>query len=341
MSEHDKKSKDNQNHEEDLQEHKNSKGFETDYDQTDGTSDDSSYEMQAMLSSNALNSIKELNETITNLSQSIQLPDMRPIIEPIIKQQKESIDNLYRAMQSPALKQINGMSEQLRSIVKSLQNVVIPHIDIDFGKISEIAREKLEEIKELQLSFEKDLWCLDIDVLDYISTGDITEEELTDYVQKNINEYVEELVEEPMFRIHKSLLIETLEAYKSGYYKLCTYSLFSIIENIVTSWYIGEEITTNPNVRGLYHKINSLTEKLEEKIEFMKIFILSVFNIFIKLFETNNEYLNNELNRHTIAHGSHDYDSIKQIDVLKLFQLLKASLVLRDFKSEEILTFDS
>lgn len=42
-----------------------------------------------------------------------------------------------------------------------------------------------------------------------------------------------------------------------------------------------------------------------------------------------------ELNRNSIAHGFHDYDSITKEDILKLFQLLKSTLVLRYFNVKD------
>src|SRR5690625_4435028 len=82
----------------------------------------------------------------------------------------------------------------------------------------------------------------------------ITNELLSTYVHEHLDEYVEEMLQEPMFGIHQSLLKKTLEAYKSGFYKLSAYSLFSVFEHLISSWYVGnikkEEISvhTKPNM---------------------------------------------------------------------------------------------
>lgn len=58
-------------------------------------------------------------------------------------------------------------------------------------------------------------------------------------------------------------------------------------------------------------------------------FAQSVLRMYEKTFVSIPEQLNKELNRNSITHGFHDYDSITQEDVLKLFQLLKAALILK------------
>ena len=150
-----------------------------------------------------------------------------------------------------------------------------------------------------------------------------------------------ELIEEPMFSIHKSLLRETLEAYHAGFYRLCTYSLFSIFDYIISAWYIGnikkDEIVihTKPNIYRRYEKIAPFAKKKEEQAELMKIFGQSVFRVHQTIFRKSPKELNKKLNRHSIIHGFHHYDSIKQEDVLKLFQLLKSCLVLRWIDKED------
>lgn len=280
--------------------------------------------------SDSLNSMEEIQKTITSSFEKFQLPDVEKFTTTVSGWHSENI--------APILKIADEMSEQQKLIVETLQSLVIPNLNIDFGMMNDIAMEMLQETKEVLSQFEEELWCIDMDILDYFSTEEITEERLVVYLQQNLEGYVDEMITSPIFKRHKSLLIETLAAYKSGYYKLCTYSLLSIIENRISSWYLGEDKKSNSYVPRLHCKIKKMPVVWEEKVELIKLFIQTIFKIYVELFKSNKEYLNGEINRHTIAHGTHDYDSIGQIDVLKLFQFLKASFILKDFKYDELIS---
>lgn len=88
-------------------------------------------------------------------------------------------------------------------------------------------------------------------------------------------------------------------------------------------------------MRKRLEKIEPLTKNAKEQREFLKVFAQSVLRIHQSTFTNIPEELNKELNRNSIAHGFHDYDSIGQTDILKLFQLLKSSLVLRVVDRED------
>jgi len=259
--------------------------------------------------------------------------------EPIIKAQAEVIGSLQPAIQ--AFERFEEITKPITDMMKTFEKISDSLQSIDWDLIDQAIAEKIKEtVKELK-SFEEELWCLDTDILDAFEGEKISNDKLVTYVHENLDEYVEELIQEPMFSIHKSLLWETLEAYKSGFYKLCTYPLFSIFEHLISSWYVGnikqEEISVHakPNVRRRLEKIEPFTKNAEEQREFLKVFAQSVFRIHQNTFTKIPEDLNTELNRNSIAHGFHDYDSIEQTDILKLFQLLKSSLILRMVEKED------
>ncbi|MGV2619739.1 UNVERIFIED_CONTAM: hypothetical protein N8J90_01070 [Halobacillus marinus] len=259
--------------------------------------------------------------------------------EPIIKAQTQLIDSLQPALQ--AFDRFEEITKPITDMMKGFEKISVPLQNINWDLIDKAIAEKIKEtVKELKC-FEEEFWCLDADILDAFDEEKITNESLVQYVQENLDEYVEELMQEPMFSIHKSLLWETFEAYKSGFYKLCTYSLFSIFEHLISSWYVGnikkEEILVHakPNVRRRLEKIEPFTKNAEEQREFLKVFAQAVFRIHQKTFTKIPGEINRELNRNSIAHGFHDYDSIGQTDILKLFQLLKSSLVLRMVEKED------
>lgn len=280
-------------------------------------------DINSMIPPNVKDSFKYLTEQAEHLKSFSDLADsVQPIIEHI-----NNVKKIY---------------EPIQNLVSSLKEFTKPYISTDWKKLSALARKRLEKIRDLHLEFEEELWCIDLDALEYVSEDDITPEALKDYVHENLDEYVLEMKEEPMFSIHKNLLSETLEAYKNGYYKLCAFPLISTLEHIIASWHDGniknDAVHINPDGSGLYNKIRSLTKTSEERLLLVQMFAHSLFRVFIKLYKTNNQNLNDELNRHTIVHGSHDYDSINQIDILKLFQLLKACFILRHLEKEDFET---
>lgn len=86
-------------------------------------------------------------------------------------------------------------------------------------------------------------------------------------------------------------------------------------------------------MRKLYRKIENITKNKKEQDEFIKVFALSVLRMYQKTFSFIPEQLNKELNRNSIAH---DYNSITKTDILKLFQLLKASTILELISVDEL-----
>ncbi|WP_394584556.1 hypothetical protein [Cytobacillus firmus] len=144
------------------------------------------------------------------------------------------------------------------------------------------------------------------------------------------------------FKLHTSLIDESYSAYKSGLYKLCAFSLFAAFEHVIASWYDGNltkeniSVDKKPKARKLYRRIESIAKNEKEQDEFIKVFALSVLRMYQKTFSFIPEQLNKELNRNSIAHGFHDYNSITKTDILKLFQLLKASTILELISVDEL-----
>lgn len=228
------------------------------------------------------------------------------------------------------------ISNAIKRITSSLNR-------IDWSSLSKAAAERIKEIDGLLIEHEEYNWCLDIDIFDAIGEQETTFDKLSvsEYVDENLEQYVAELTEDPMFELHISLIEETYEAYKAGYYKLCTFPLFSTFEHIIASWYEGNinndeiSVRVRPKGRQLYNKIKKLNNEEKGQSEYIKVFAQSVLRMYEKTFVTFPDEPNKELNRHSIAHGFHDYDSITKTEVLTLFQLLKASLILKYISLEE------
>src|SRR5699024_5842585 len=97
----------------------------------------------------------------------------------------------------------------------------------------------------------------------------------------------------------------------------------------------GVSVNLKPKVWRLYNKVEKINKEEEDAEEFIKVFARSVLRMYEKTFVTSSNEPSKELNRHSIAHGFHDYDSIEKIDILKLFQLLKSSLILKNITIDE------
>jgi hypothetical protein len=255
------------------------------------------------------------------------------ICDHIIEMQNHINEAIHPAIEIQ--KRFNETFKPLIELSKSIETITTPLNNIDWTLISEAVAEKIKEIDILLKEQEEDFWCLDVDILDAIEDGELILEELPEYVDKNLEAYIEELIHDPIFELHSTLIKETYEAYKSGFYKLCTFSLFAAFEHVVASWYVGNikkeliSIRIKPKVCRLYNKIKPIANDEKEQEQFIKVFTLSVLRIFKKTFVNIPDEPSKELNRNSLAHGFHDYDSLTKTDVLKLFQLLKSALILK------------
>jgi len=199
--------------------------------------------------------------------------------------------------------------------------------------MNQAAIEKLKEADAFLRKQEDQMWCIDVHFYDVIQNGRVGH--YADYIDSKLSEYIQEMTTDPIYELHKSLMTETYKAYRAGYYKLCTFPLFSIFEHIVALWSEGkitkERMTVNkkPRKRKLYKRIQELLKERNAQERVIKVFAQSVLRMYIKTFVPIPEQLNKELNRNSIAHGYHDYDAITRGDALKLFQLLKSTMILK------------
>lgn len=276
--------------------------------------------------------ILEMQEKMRKLYQPIKVPqqELMKKYEPMIDAQQriESILGPYY--------------ESQKRIQQTLENVYAPLKNIDWEGIKEAAAERLKELDELLREQENSNWCLDVDLMDSIEEGEIEINELSIHVNDNLEGLVKELIAEPIFKLHSSLIEESYSAFKSGLFKLCAFSLFAAFEHVIASWFDGNltkeniSVDKKPKTRKLYRKIEHITNNEKEQDEFIKVFALSVLRMYQKTFSFIPEQLNKELNRNSIAHGYHDYNTITKTDILKLFQLLKASTILELISVDEL-----
>ncbi|KIQ87537.1 hypothetical protein RW25_05055 [Bacillus sp. L_1B0_8] len=229
------------------------------------------------------------------------------------------------------------MREQYKPISDLIRPVLGSYKSIDWDSLKKSVVEELRRTDKKLTTYEEEYWCLDMILMKAIMDGNITKENVSNYVEDNLEEYVEEIIQNPMYEIHATLIKEAYEAYKHGLYKLCIMPLFAAFEHVIAFWFKGKitkeaiAIRSNPNVWGLYKKIEP--EKYYasdiEVEQIKKVFAISVLRTFKNTFTKGSEGLGRNLNRNSIAHGFHDYDSLTNQDALKLFQLLKSSLILQ------------
>ncbi|PFK47607.1 hypothetical protein [Bacillus cereus] len=235
-------------------------------------------------------------------------------------------------------KRFKGMVNQsLLMMSEAISNMLS---DIDWEAINQGLEEDARNVEKFLKKYEQNFWCLDMELFALIEDRELKFEKVPKYIEENLEVYMSEINKEPMYKFHTSLINEAYEAYNAGLYKLCTFPLFATLEYVMTSWYRGtinedkQTINQTKYVKGLRSNIHPKKYENVEEDPMFKVFSLSVIRVFRKMFDT--QYTTFKLNRNTIAHGLHDYDSISKSDVLKLFQILKAATVLKDFDKNKL-----
>ncbi|CAH2462781.1 MULTISPECIES: hypothetical protein [Bacillus cereus group] len=281
---------------------------------------------------------KELQQNITNPLQDILAFN-------------QSVDKMYKTIQSTYKTNIEVMQQiAQRALKQSIDNSQIfkefnVHIkemmdSIDWEAIDARIATKIKGIDNLLQELEKEFLCLDMEIFDALEGGEVTDEDILEYINQNLESYVEVITRDPIYELHETLIKETYEAYKGGLYKLCVMPLFAAFEHVIATWSDGKINTNLVSVRQKPERYRVTKIKPEEYIDieqeqYIKVFSLSVLRMIGKTFVGVPKELCQELNRNSIAHGFHDYDSITKEDILKLFQLLKSTLVLRYFNVKD------
>ncbi|HHK5546044.1 TPA: hypothetical protein ACQUHN_002469 [Bacillus thuringiensis] len=203
--------------------------------------------------------------------------------------------------------------------------------------------EDLEKIERLILEHESEMWCIDFQIVAHLMDGVISSERVTNYVEDSLENYIEEITSNSMYKLHASLIKEAYEAYNLGFYKLCVFPLISTFDLVFSLWCEGKvqkksiSIDEKPNIPRLYAKVKPEEYEKASQEYFTQIFTLSILRMYKKMFLKIPEKLPKELNRNAIMHGFYDYESITKEDVLKLFQLLKSAIVLTIADSSQLL----
>ncbi|MEK4695546.1 hypothetical protein MKX31_16235 [Bacillus sp. FSL M8-0063] len=278
---------------------------------------------------------QEQFKTVQEMQKKFQ-EEFKPIreMQKIILEQYKPTQEMQKRMREQS-KLIWEIQKRIQKQYKPLFELVDKYKYINWNILNQSAEDELRQIEGILIKHEKEYWCLDMNVVQFIINGNVTKDNVSKYVEDNLEAYVAEIIRNPMYEIHVSLIKEAYEAYKIGLYKLCIMPLFAAFEHVIAFWLKGNittemiSIKSNPNIRRLYKRVKP-EEYRELEIEQIKnVFVASVLRGFHNMFITGSDELGTNLNRNSIAHGFHDYSTLSKVDVLKLFQLLKSALILQ------------
>ncbi|ANN34894.1 hypothetical protein COL26_13970 [Bacillus thuringiensis] len=253
---------------------------------------------------------------------------------------QQSTMELISAIQQPVIDIHDSLVENMYVFSEMNQHIAGLMNSIDWETINQELEDDARNIEGILKEYEKDFWCVDMELFALIEDKELKFKEAPKYIEENLGKYISEINNESLYKFHTTLINEAYEAYKAGLYKLCTFPLFATFEYVMTSWYKGtinedkQSIRQTKYVKGLRSNVHPKNYKNVEEDPMFKVFSFSVIRVYRKLFDT--KYTNSKLNRNTIAHGFHNYDSISKNDVLKLFQILKAAPVLKVFDKSKL-----
>ena len=274
----------------------------------------------------------EKDDKVAKIGLKISL-DLSPILE-IGKAFSERIKPFQIAMQQLQqllFEQISSISEAFEAFGKAVNSMMD---EIDWDSLREALRDKLKNWEEFMIHYEKDCWAVDGNMLDAFEDGEYKSNDIEKYVEDHINEYIEFFNANSLYSRHSSLINEAYELYNLGYYKHCTFSLLAVFDYILANTFKDYSPNTLPkkvkNKPKQYDKISAYIKTTDDELAFDIMFFRRVYNVYDIIFKPCWNQHPEQLNRNWIAHGLYEYDKIGKSDVLKLFQLLKATSILND-----------
>lgn len=259
----------------------------------------------------------------------------------------EKFDAPFKELQNsmqPVLESFDEIGSFAKNINKRL-------INIDFKGFHERVQKLLEEIKLKTGELSGHDIYLDIDALENIDLANIHEdlnrEKIMRVFEGELDRKVNILLEEPVLVIHKELIRQSYNSYLNKDYIVATMAIYPVIEHFITTWSTHEEGEMDPMQVPLRYtgtRIKKLLEKYEIDneafAELEKMFLLNALEGYFKIFIPNIEEFRGGLQRNSTLHGYHDFNSISKTDYIKLIQLLKATLHLKNYSYQVLLGED-
>lgn len=165
-----------------------------------------------------------------------------------------------------------------------------------------------------------------------------TDEKIVNYIEKDVDSFIQPILESKLTQIHHSIFLESIAAYKSGQYKLAIFPLFAIFDNVFSRWLLNLDDDTdqfiNVFIRDLRNKLSRMMDEMMDEIP-DNVHLYYLFVAYIDLFE-NTKSETTTLKRNAILHGAFNYDIIDKTSYLKMISLLRSMLILEELDAEEL-----
>lgn len=322
----------------DEEKHESEDGFEEDND-SDGQQDinekPDDKKKNDVIPSSALDSILKVNEQYTKV--------MRDFFKSL-----EKFDAPFKDFQNsmqPVLESLDKIGSLAKKLNESLSS-------IDFNGFQERVKNLLKDIKiKTDELSEHDIY-IDLDVLENIDLANIHEdlnrEKIMRILEDELDMKVNVLLEEPVLVMHKELIRQSYNSYLNKDFIVATMAIYPVIEHFVTTWSTHEDGEIDPMQVPKRHTSTRVKKLLEEYeidnevfAELEKRFLLNALEGYIKIFTPRIEEFKGGLQRNSTLHGYHDFNSISKNDYIKLTQLLKATLQLKNYGYQGLLGEDN
>ncbi|TDX36561.1 hypothetical protein C7954_1476 [Halanaerobium congolense] len=289
----------------------------------------------------------EKNKYISKYSENYIINDQLNKISKIINKPlipKNKLDEIQRILNRPIIsnktlteiqknfaKSFEPMQDFIDNYYKTLNKFAKTirkfNTSINWDDLEKNFRNRLRKYESLMSKFEKECWAIDADMLDDMEIINHEDFEIDKYIEKNLDEYIELFQKNSLYENHTSLILEAHELYNLNYYKHCAFSLLAVFENILSEAFDDYNIKKTKK-DNIFNKTSDYIETVEDKLALNIILFRRVYNVYTILYKPSWNKHPKQLNRNWIMHGSYNYDKIGKIDILKLFQLLKAASIL-------------
>lgn len=285
-----------------------------------------------------------------------QIKDMKEklndIILPSLKIDSEifkSLQELSEAASKTSTALISGLNKSIHLNLEDVTSSITHSIKIminsfDWDEIREDLKIRILEYEEKLEHYDKDLWAVDLDLLDEQVFDDevaVPLNMMETVVESKLELYMGLFKKESTYNPYSSILEQAYSAYKSGQYALAAFPLFAVIEGIISKTFEEYEIDLNlkPKLKHrknqLFVKFSDYVESAEEELAINMLFFRRVFFVYQEVFKPSWDSHPEHINRNWIMHGSYNYEAITKKDILRLFQLIKALEVVKNISFEK------
>ncbi|UUV26024.1 MULTISPECIES: hypothetical protein [Lysinibacillus] len=232
----------------------------------------------------------------------------------------------------------NSNLKLLRDNLSEISNALIK-TQLELDKIEGLEKTYIENMCNLIGSGIDNLWFIDeeilLNLLDLYSINEkfvFDEKFVIKYINENFDTYIEPIINSAIFSGQKSILDEAVRLYKCQNYSLVLFPLFASFDNLFTRWIKGKVEEYNNFDKIFVKALGGKLRKIQDKyhpIQTLNLDDSTRFTIAMAypiLFNPDPTEKERRLNRNSIMHGSHDYESVTKEDCMKLFVLLRLAL---------------